>query len=192
MINGKIIFLGYKNNQTKIVKFIRSQKINVKCLGQKELTEKDFDKNIILIISFGYKSIIKNKILQKYNKIDFINLHMSYLPYNRGAYPNFWSFYKNSPKGVSIHLINKEIDKGKIIFRKKIHFKNIEKQTFKTTYNYLFKNLENLFIKNFSKIILKRYKIIKVRTKGSFHRKKDLPDTLLSWNTNIYKYLKKY
>ena len=88
-------------------------------MGQKELSEKNFDKNIILIISFGYKRIIKKKILQKYNKIDFINLHMSYLPYNRGAYPNFWSFYKNSPKGVSIHLINKEIDKGKIIFRKK-------------------------------------------------------------------------
>ena len=117
---------------------------------------------------------------------------MSYLPYTRGAHPNFWSFYKNSPKGVSIHLINKEIDKGKIIFRKKIYFKNIKKATFNTTYNNLFKYLENLFIKNFSKIILKRYKIIKVNNKGSFHRKKDLPNTLLSWNTNIYEYLKKY
>ena len=93
---------------------------------------------------------------------------------------------------MSIHLINKEIDKGKIIFRKKIYFKNIKKVTFNTTYNNLFKYLENLFIKNFSKIILKRYKIIKVNNKGSFHRKKDLPNTLLSWNTNIYEYLKKY
>ena len=57
MINKKILFLGYKTNQTKIIKFLKSQKINVKCLGQKKLSEKDFNKNIILIISFGYKHI---------------------------------------------------------------------------------------------------------------------------------------
>ena len=75
-----------------------------------------------LIISFGYNKIIKKKVL-KFTKRSILNLHISYLPFNRGAHPNFWSFYKNTPKGVSIHEINSKIDQGNLIFRKKIIFK---------------------------------------------------------------------
>ena len=155
----KILFLGYNTRQTKLIKFLKSKKIIVKSLGQKKLFKKDITKNIVLVVSFGYKHIIKKDILKFSKKFDFINLHMSYLPYNRGAHPNFWSFYENSPKGVSIHLIDKKIDKGNLILRKKVIFKNIKKQTFKSTYNILFKKLESLFIDNFSKIISKRYKL---------------------------------
>ncbi len=185
-----ILFLGYNKKQTKLIRFLRSKKIIVKTLGQKKLSKKDVTKNIILIVSFGYKHIIKKDILKFTKKIDFINLHMSYLPYNRGAHPNFWSFYKNSPKGVSIHLMDKKIDKGNLILRKRVFFKNINKQTFKSTYNILFKKIESLFIKSFSKIISKRYKIIKISEKGSFHKRRDLPSTMVDWNVNIKKYLK--
>ena len=54
-----------------------------------------------------------------------INLHISYLPYNKGAHPNFWSWVKNTPKGVSIHLISEKIDAGDIIFQKKLIFQMI-------------------------------------------------------------------
>ena len=185
-----ILFLGYNKKQTKLIRFLRSKKIIVKALGQKKLSKKDVTKNIILIVSFGYKHIIKKDILKFTKKIDFINLHMSYLPHNRGAHPNFWSFYKNSPKGVSIHLMDKKIDKGNLILRKRVFFKNINKQTFKSTYNILFKKIESLFIKNFSKIISKRYKIIKISEKGSFHKRRDLPSTMVDWDVNIKKYLK--
>ena len=185
-----ILFLGYNKKQTKLIRFLRSKKIIVKTLGQKKLSKKDVTKNVILIVSFGYKHIIKKNILKFTKKIDFINLHMSYLPHNRGAHPNFWSFYKNSPKGVSIHLMDKKIDKGNLILRKRVFFKNINKQTFKSTYNILFKKIESLFIKSFSKIISKRYKIIKISEKGSFHKRRDLPSTMVDWNVNIKKYLK--
>ena len=185
-----ILFLGYNKKQTKLIRFLRSKKIIVKTLGQKKLSKKDVTKNIILIVSFGYKHIIKKDILKFTKKIDFINLHMSYLPHNRGAHPNFWSFYKNSPKGVSIHLMDKKIDKGNLILRKRVFFKNINKQTFKSTYNILFKKIESLFIKSFSKIISKRYKIIKISEKGSFHKRRDLPSTMVDWDVNIKKYLK--
>ena len=75
-------------------------------------------KSYDLIISFGYNKILKKNILEKISRPP-INLHISYLPYNRGAYPNFWSFIKETPKGVSIHEINEGIDKGGIIARKK-------------------------------------------------------------------------
>ena len=41
---------------------------------------------------------------------------MSFLPYNRGSHPNFWSFVENTPKGVSIHEVSNGIDDGDIIF----------------------------------------------------------------------------
>lgn len=66
-----------------------------------------------------------------------INLHISYLPYNREAHLNLWSFVDNTPKGVSIHKVNEGIDKGGIIVRKKIHFKMTENLTFKNTYSKL-------------------------------------------------------
>ncbi len=39
-----------------------------------------------------------------------INLHISYLPWNRGKDPNFWSWIENTPKGVTIHRIDTGID----------------------------------------------------------------------------------
>ena len=81
------------------------------------LKKKDFD----LIISYNYKYIITKDIIAHYpNKI--INLHISYLPWNRGAYPNVWSILKNTPKGVSIHLIDQSIDTGDILFQKEVFF----------------------------------------------------------------------
>ena len=60
-----ILFLGYNKKQTKLIRFLRSKKIIVKALGQKKLSKKDVTKNIILIVSFGYKHIIKKDNLRK-------------------------------------------------------------------------------------------------------------------------------
>ena len=81
-----------------------------------------------------------------------INLHISYLPYNRGAHPNFWSWVKNTPKGVSIHFISEKIDAGDIIFQRKINFPN-DNITFRKSYNMLRAELDALFIRNFNKIL---------------------------------------
>ena len=91
---------------------------------------------------------------------------MSYLPYNRGSHPNFWSFIDKTPKGVTIHEIDDKIDNGKIIFQKKFFFKINHKITFKYTYDYLFKELEKLFKKNYKKILSRRYIGKKKKIKG--------------------------
>ena len=114
-----ILFLGYKKKNTKIINFINKSGFNVFELGNRELTDRILKKNYILIISFGYRKIIKKNIIKKLNR-PIINLHMSYLPHNRGVYPNLWSFINNTPKGVSIHEIDKKIDNGPIILRKKL------------------------------------------------------------------------
>ncbi len=183
----RIYFLGYSKNKTRIINFVKRKKFKIKTLHNRNLSLRNA-KEADLIISFGYRKIIKKKIL-RVTKRPIINLHTSFLPFNRGAHPNFWSFVENTPKGVSIHEINEEIDKGKLIFRKKIKFKNLNKQSFKSTYDILFKEIEELFIKNFFKILNHDYVSIKNFDNGTFHKKKDLPKKLKNWNVNILEFL---
>ena len=187
----KIYFLGYTDTQTKLIKFLKkNKKFSIIEYGNKLLTKK-IANEAYLIISFGYKKIIKNNILDLVKR-PIINLHISYLPFNRGSHPNFWSFIENTIKGVTIHEINNKIDNGNIIIRKKIIFKRANTQTFKKTYNILFKEIENLFILKFNKILNKNYKIKKIKLKGTIHYKANLPKNFSNWDINIRKYLKDY
>ena len=178
------LFLGYKKNQTSLIYFLKKKKFVVKNY-QKIPSLKEF-KQSDLIISFGFRKIISENIIKKLKK-KIINIHLSYLPFNRGAHPNFWSFIENTPAGVSIHEIDKGIDSGNIIFRKKIYFNTGLKKfsTFKKTYNYLFLQAEKLFKNNFNKIYNYKYKKKFNNYKGTFHYKKDLPKWMKNWNMNI-------
>ncbi len=49
-----------------------------------------------------------------------INLHLAYLPYNRGKNPNVWPIIQCTPAGVTIHYIDAGIDTGDIIARRKV------------------------------------------------------------------------
>tara|TARA_X000001036_G_scaffold439005_1_gene488461 strand:- start:3479 stop:4060 length:582 start_codon:yes stop_codon:yes gene_type:complete len=183
------IFLGYGKKETRLIKLIESKNIKVINL-KRSITLKDIKKADI-IISFGYKKIITEKLLKSAHR-PIINLHMSYLPFNRGAHPNFWSFIDNTPKGVTIHEINKKIDAGNIIVQKKFNI-NIKKRkfsSFKKTYNFLFKEIENLFEKNIKKILSNNYSSYKQKGKATSHHKSNLPKSLKLWNVNILKYKK--
>lgn len=71
------------------------------------------------IISFGYRKIIPQSRIEKMHR-RIINIHPSALPYNRGASPNFWSWFDDTPKGISIHYVDKGIDTGELIAMKVI------------------------------------------------------------------------
>ena len=178
------LFLGYNNKETSLIKFLKKKKFLVKNI-KRELKLKEATKADI-IISFGYRRIIKNQIINK-TKRPIINLHMSYLPHNRGSHPSFWSIIDNTPIGITIHEINKGIDTGKIILQKKffINYKKKKFSTFKKIYSFLFIELEKLFKKNYHNIILKKYKTFPQSAGGSYHRNKDLPKILKSWNENV-------
>jgi methionyl-tRNA formyltransferase len=180
----KCLFLGYKKNQTSLINFIKKKNFLIK--NYQKIPPLKVFKQSDFILSFGFRKIITENILKKLKKPIF-NIHLSYLPFNRGAHPNFWSFIENTPAGVSIHKINKGIDTGNIILRKKINFNiNLNKfSTFKKTYNYLFLQAEQLFKKNFNKIYNKKYKKKITNEKGTFHYKKDLPKWMKNWNMNI-------
>ena len=189
MKNKTCLFLGYNSKKTKLIDFLKSKKIIVtqhqnKILSKKLIRKYDF------IISFGYRKIIPIKILSSLKR-PIINLHISYLPYNRGAYSNFWSFLKNTPKGVSIHEIDKGIDTGDILFRKKITFTLNKNTSFKSTYKILFNEIEKLFKKNYKLIVNGNYKKTKQLSKKKLNLKSELPKNF-NWNISILKFLKTY
>ena len=186
----KIIFLGYNSQKTNLIKFLRDKKNVVRVIGNREI-DKQAIKKADLIISFGYRRIIKSNQI-KFSKRPIINLHISYLPYNKGSHPNFWSFVENTPKGVTIHEIDKKIDNGPIIARKKIIFKNQKNLTFKNTHEFLIKQIEKLFIQNYVKIISGNYLTKKISSKGTFHKSSQLPKNMKMWNIKIFDYLNNY
>ena len=180
------LFLGYNNKKTSLIKFLELKKIKVKVHKNNNLSYK-IAKKYDIIISFGYRKILSKKIISKLER-PIVNLHISYLPYNRGSHSNFWSFVNNTPKGVTIHEIDDGIDTGNIIVRKKIKFKLNKKSTFKSTYKVLILEIEKLFKKNYKSILLKDYKPKKQLIKTKLNFKKDLPD-FFNWNFPIKDFL---
>ena len=179
-----ILFLGYDCKETILLEKLRNFNCKVEHANKKINSFNGYD----LVISFGYKYIISKEAIINSN-CEIINLHISYLPWNRGAHPNFWSFYEDTIKGVTIHLINEGIDKGNILYQKKIIF-NSKNYTFLETYKILKKEIELLFLANIEDILNKKYSSYPQVGKGSFHRKKDLPRNFSGWESNIYQEIK--
>jgi methionyl-tRNA formyltransferase len=104
----------------------------------------DMVKGKNFIVSYGYRHIISKEVLDKFEN-SAINLHLSYLPWNRGADPNLWSFLENTPKGVSIHFLDEGIDTGDIIAQRYVMYN--KNDTLRTSYARLTESLEDLFQK---------------------------------------------
>jgi len=179
MNKKSILFLGYDEKKTFLIEELKSKGCNLELSNKKIFQHESFDK----IILFGYRYLIKEDLLESIN-IPIINLHISYLPWNRGAHPNFWSFYEESPCGVTIHLVDKGIDTGPILYQKQVFFDKNER-TFRETYNRLINEIEQLFIKNIDEIIDGNFIIKSQKGIGSFHKKNELPKEFLGWDSNI-------
>ena len=145
------------------------------------LTSKIID-NMDLFISYGYRHIIKKEMLNRMNRPP-INLHISLLPWNRGADPNLWSWIDNTPKGVTIHLMDSELDKGEIIAQRQIEMDTT--YTLATSYERLCKEMERLFKENWLSIRFNNFKTFP--TMGSYHASKDKESLNLTdgWNTPV-------
>jgi methionyl-tRNA formyltransferase len=77
---------------------------------------KELRPDYLLLLSWKYKLTVE---LLSTIKINTINIHYSLLPKHRGVYPVNWAIQNgDSETGVSIHLVNQEIDAGKIIAQK--------------------------------------------------------------------------
>ena len=173
----KILFLGYDRTKTCLQHILECRGCIVDHSSEKLFKNDNYD----LIISFGYRHIIPEELIVKCPPI--LNLHISYLPFNKGAHPNFWSHYDGTPSGVSIHLIDAGIDTGPILFRKKVEI-DITKLTFQESYEILFGEIERLFIQNIEAILLNDLTPINTSEIGTYHSLSDLP-TGIDWTKKI-------
>tara|TARA_B100001287_G_C22498106_1_gene442229 strand:+ start:23 stop:610 length:588 start_codon:yes stop_codon:yes gene_type:complete len=178
-MNKRILFLGKSRKNSSLISSIEKKGFTVIQSSEKISWEKEFD----LIICFGYRHIIKEEQIYK-SSAPIINLHISYLPWNKGAHPNFWSHYESTPSGVTIHEIDPGIDTGNIIYQKYVNFKDNE-DTFALTYKRLLIEIEDLFCKNIDSILYKRWNSKPQRRAGTTHKIQDLPPSFKGWDSNI-------
>lgn len=68
-------------------------------------------------VSYTYRYILHDDVIGAFGG-NIVNLHNSYLPWNRGADPNIWSMIENTPRGVTLHYISSKLDQGEIIVQK--------------------------------------------------------------------------
>ena len=152
------------------------------------------DHSIDCVVSYRYRYLIRQPIIE-YTAGNIINLHISLLPWNRGADPNLWSFLEDTPKGVTIHYIDEGLDTGDIIAQRAVVF-DVEKETLATSYHKLNKALIDLFEEQWALIIHGRAKRRKQPLGGSYHRAADKKkfEHLLSshgWDTPVKELIRK-
>ena len=195
--SNKILFLGYNSKNTSLIKnlegrgyeVIHSENANRPTV-EKACANIDADYCDIcfdrfhLAISFGYRHIVSKETILSLN-CPIINLHMSFLPYNKGAHPIFWAFYDKNECGITIHELDEGIDTGPIIFQKKV---KIDEQlyTFVRAHKRLKLEIEEMFIENIDEILDLRWKAVVQIEEGTIHKKSELPKEFIGWDTIIY------
>jgi len=143
--------------------------------------------SIDFVVSDRSESLIKQPVLDAL-PFRIINLHPSFLPWNRGYHPNYWACREKTPFGVTIHRIDAGIDTGAILAQTRVGFS--EDDTLRTTYDRLRGQMVGLF--NACWPLLRKNELpdlIQESLSGSFHLKKDFDEIIdqlkAGWNTKI-------
>jgi methionyl-tRNA formyltransferase len=121
-------------------------------------------------------SILFNYILRQ-NLIDafpegVVNLHPSYLPYNRGQYPNVWSIVEGTPAGVTLHYIDAGVDTGDLIAQRTVAVEPVD--TGESLYRKLEEEGLKLFRESWPAITTKTAARQPQTGGGTYHRTRDV------------------
>jgi methionyl-tRNA formyltransferase len=126
--------------------------------------------DLCLSILFNY--ILKSEFIRLFPK-GVLNLHPSYLPYNRGQYPNVWSIVEGTPAGTTIHYIDEGVDTGDIVAQKRIPVDSVD--TAESLYRKLEQASLRLFQETWPLIISGQPPRMKQTVEnGTYHRTKDV------------------
>ena len=120
------------------------------------------------VVSYGYRHIVPPSLIVP-GKL--INIHIGYLPWNRGADPNFWSWHDDTPKGVTIHQIDEGIDTGPILARMETPLN--KSATLKETYELLLHREAMFLFREYWQDIRDGMKPFEQIGESTSHKKKD-------------------
>ena len=174
----KLLFLGYDRSQTRLIDLIEAHGWEVEQTGDQVSDLSAYD----LGISFGYRHILRQPVLDT-AKRPVLNLHIAYLPWNRGAHPLFWAAYDGTPAGVTVHEIDAGVDTGPICFQRKVNI-DFTTETFAGGYKRLIDDMEAIFEDNIKAILSGRYESKTQHGNGSIKRVRDLPSGF-TWSETI-------
>lgn len=169
---GGVLFLT--NNPNTDVFYGKLKSIEPVCYHISEKITSDMIKDLApkFVIAFNYKHIISEDVCNML-KDKIVNLHTSFLPFNKGACPNFFSFYDDTPKGVTIHRLEAGLDTGDIILQKEVEFDE-DKETLRTSYDKLVGEMTDLFFANYDKILKSAIEPVpQKKGEGTYHKRKD-------------------
>ena len=138
----KILFLYNNENALPLADWLMSEGNDVTIHSDKISNSFPGLKSYSMILSFSYRYIVPTTILEAVNW-NAVNLHISYLPWNRGANPNQWSIIDNTPKGVTLHYMAEQVDAGDIIAQKLVHIN--KEDTLYSSYQRLINSAIDLF-----------------------------------------------
>lgn len=200
MIFKRIVFFGSIQSAKNCLKIVRKnlefQKIIIVTETRKKkyfYVRKYAKKNKLMFVSYNYfennfnnqkfdlgiairyNNIFKEQLIKRF-KFGIINLHGGELPFYRGTNNHIFAIINNEKKfGVSLHIIKKKIDSGRILAVRK--FKINKKFTGYALLKRTFSNGEVL-LNNFTKNLAKMKKFPKGKfnniKKGKEYKHKDL------------------
>jgi len=174
----RVLFLGYDESETRLIDELRK----AGCVVEHSRDKVDSFQGYDFVVSYGYRHIIPGCMIT--SGVPLLNLHISYLPYNRGAHPNFWAFHDDTPKGVTIHFIDEGLDTGPIIAQREVFFDKGE-TTFFTTCARLCHEVEALFVVNIPAILSGQFDAVQQGGEGVSHKLADLPEFPGGWDADI-------
>ncbi|MFH1422052.1 MAG: formyltransferase family protein [Planctomycetota bacterium] len=126
--------------------------------------------DIGISVMFGY--ILKPELLSILPQ-GCINLHISYLPYNRGSFPNVWSIIDGTPAGVTLHYVDAGVDTGPIIAQRDVSVEPID--TGLSLYRKLERKAFYLFRDMWPRIKEgKTQRTAQLSSEGTYHRAQDV------------------
>ena len=191
---GSILFATNNENTDELFRWLQEQNEKVYKFENKLTAEIVQQLEPSFIISFNYRHIIPEEVLQLLPG-RVINLHTSYLPYNRGSSPNFFSFLDDTPKGVTIHLMDKGLDTGDILCQKEMFFDE-GRETFASTYDKLLAEIMQLFRENWRAIKAGEVTAVPQSGEGTYHRMKELQEIRekypFGWDDVIAEYKRRF
>lgn len=114
----------------------------VRSTGDRPRTGTEITGNPDWIVMFGHRRIIGEPWLSRLPG-HIVNLHISMLPWGRGADPNLWAWIKGEPHGVTLHHVDEGLDTGDIIAQQRVTMGRGE--TLATSYDKLRRAAEDLF-----------------------------------------------
>lgn len=129
--------------------------------------ESDYDKligHVDLIISCHSRKIFPKILVES---VRCINIHPGLNPYNRGWYPQVFSINNNLPCGATIHLMDKKIDHGSIIFQKTVTAESYD--TSLSLYNKIIDAEMELVEENFEALVFENYETYQASEKGNYN-----------------------